>query len=479
MRLVLLSGAIAMALPPILARADEPAQPGSNVAAQIGELQQQLNELKIQQAHQREVIQQKEKQATVDGVLNDADKHSQMLDVTGISAGWNEKKKQFFIGSEDGNFYFHPIGIFQVRYNLNDREHAKKSGDGDFEQGFEIRRSKFGFDGNVFTPDLTFKLQWQDGTAGAPVLEHGWAQYVYAKNAFNIGDLAVRVGQTKDIVFKEEFTGETNQLMTERSLANNLIGGNQPPSNVLQGVDFLLLGKENPLHVEVELHNGFGGANTSFAQPHGPATTFPQIPVDPPTNAGNWGVSARADYKVFGDWADTTDLTGINNGRHDLLDIGAGVDFTDAQGAQAIRYTVDAQYQISRKLAIFAAGYGSHYEFRNLAATAPASTQNNYGGMIEGGYLIDPAWQLVARYDVVKLDSNFKVGGAGGQGTFQEAEVGVNWFGPNGSWGNHARLSTELCYLPNGVTAQSGLDYLASSKNNNEFVLRTQFQLWF
>ncbi len=477
-RLALL-GAVALALPQVVAHADEATPSDADVAGKISALQQQLDQLKLQQVQQQKEIEEKEKQATVGSVLQDADKHSQTLDVTGISAGWNDHKKQFFIGSEDGNFYFHPIAIFQFRYDVNYREHAKKSGESDIEQGFEIRRAKFGFDGNLFTPDLTYKLQWQDSISGAPSLEYGWAQYTYAHNAFNLGDLAVRVGQTKDIVFKEEFTGDQNQLMAERSLANSLIGGNAPPSNLLQGVDFLLLGKESPIHAELELHNGYGGSNTSFAQPHGTATTFPQTPADPPTNAGNWGASARVDYKFFGDWTDTTDFTGINSGHHDLLDVGAGVDYTDAQGVQAIRYTVDAQYQISRKLSLFAAGYGSHFEFRNVAATAPGSKQNNYGGVIEGGYLLDPAWQLVARYDIVKLDSNFKVGGVTGQGTFQEAAVGVNWFGPNGSWGNHAKLTTDVTYLPNGSPAFGGLDILASGKNKNEFVLRTQFQLWF
>ena len=407
--------------------------------------------------------------------MNDATKHDQLMDVESYTGGWNYTKKQFFIGSEDGNFYLHPGIIFQFRGNLANAERSKRSGSPQTTDGFEIRRAKFYFDGNLFTPDLTYKFQWQDNITGSPSLEYGWAQYVFAKNFMNFGDLAIRGGQTKDIVFKEEFVGDTNQLMVERSLANALVGGNQPPSNLLQGVDLLLLGKNTPLHAELELHNGFGSGNTAFTQPHGTPITTPQTPVDPPTNPGNWGVSTRVDYKVFGDWTDTNDFTGVNSGKHDLLDIGAGLDYTDAQGDNAVRYTIDAQYQIARTLSIFGAFYGNHHDFRNVRAGV-AGRQNNYGFQIEGGYMLDPALQVVARYDVIALDDKFKTNN---QGTFQEIAVGVNWFGPNGSWGNHAKLSADLNYLPDGTPAEGGLDYLAAGRGNNEIVLRTQFQLWF
>jgi hypothetical protein len=293
---------------------------------------------------------------------------------------------------------------------------------------------------------------------------------------FKTGDLAVKAGQFKNIVFKEEFTGDQFQLMAERSLANSLIGGNAPLSPLVEGVDFLLLGKDAPLHAELLIHNGWGSGNTSFVQPHGPPVVFPQTPAAPPTNPGYWGASTRVDYKFDGDWVDTTDFTGIQSGKHNLLDVGAGLDFTDAQGASALRGTVDAQWEIAKKIAVFGALYGNYFDFRNVKTTEPSEQQTNYGGMIEGGYLIDPAVQLVARYSVSRMDSNFKTAG---WGTFQEISAGVNWFGPNGDWGNHAKLTMDLTYLPNGTPGLAGLDYLSSGHDNSEVVLRTQLQIWF
>ena len=179
------------------------------------------------------------------------------------------------------------------------------------------------------------------------------------------------------------------------------------------------------------------------------------------------------DYKFFGDWTDTTDLTGQNSGKHDLLDVGGGLDYTDAQGAAALRYSIDAQYQIAHKLALLVAGYGNHFDFRGNAPGV-AGSQKNFGAQVEGGYSLTPSWQLVARYSVVKLDKAFKLAGTG---TFQEFAIGANWFGPNGAWGNHAKFTLDLNYLPSGSPGAGGLDYLASP-GEDELVLRMQFQLW-
>jgi hypothetical protein len=441
----------------------------------VDQLQAQVQELRSQLAAQQHQPDPRAVSNTISLVNEDAQRRSQLLSSDGnLVGGWNVQKQQFYLGSADGNFYFHPIAIMHIRQNVNYRDDTPAGGGSTTEEGLELRRAKFGFDGNLFTPDLTYKMQWQDNSTGTPGLEYGWAQYVFAHNVYQNADLAIRAGQTKDIVFKEEFTGDQLQLMAERSLANALVGGAAPPSNLLQGIDLMLLGKDNPLHAEFLIHDGYGSGNTNFTQPHGATVTFPQTPTAPPTNPGNWGVATRVDYKVFGDWADTQDFTGRNSGKHDLLDVGGGIDYTDAEGAAAVRYTVDAQYQMARKLVLFGALYGDHFDFRNVAAGVPGA-QNNYGAQVEAGYSLDAAWQLIARYSVSKMDDAFAIAGTS---TFQEYGVGVNWFGPNGEWGNHAKVTLDLNYLPNGTPAEPGLDYLASP-GDAQLALRAQFQLWF
>lgn len=447
-----------------------------DIDSEIRSLRARIDQLEADQQARARADQEAQLQASLDRASEDADRHSRFLDAPSFSAGWNKSKSQFFIGSEDGSFYFHPGIIFQVRGVVNDREKAKKHDTGDTQLGFEIRRAKFYFDGNLFTPDLIYKFQWQDSVAGgAPTLEYAWAQYTFLKNVAGAGDVAVRAGQFKDIPFKETFTGDNVQLLAERSQAEAIVGGAAPPSNLVQGVDFLWLGKNNPLHAELLLSDGYGSGLTTFGQPHGTSVTLPQSPANPPTNPPYAGAAARVDWKVFGDWADTLDFTGVNSGKKDLLDLGAGIDYTSAQAQQAIRYTADLQYQIARKLSIFAAGYGDYFDYRDLKKGLPGFV-NNFGGLLEGGYLLDPALQIVGRYSISKLDSHSKIAGVG---TFQEFAAGINWFGPHGQWGNHAKFTLDVSYLPDGTPANAGADYLASPSSKREIVLRSQFQLWF
>jgi hypothetical protein len=232
---------------PVLAT-EQATQP--SVSDQIQALRARIDQLETQQKAQE----QQNQQATVENALSDADRRTKYINATGVSAGWNQSKQQFFIGSEDGNFYLHPFLIAQFRHVANYREHATTSAHGksDFEEGFEVRRAKFGFDGNLFTPDLTYRFVWEDNSTGSPGLEYAWAQYVFAHHVFETGELGVRAGQFKDIVFKEEFTSDAAQLLSERSLANALVGGIAPPGKLIQGVDFLLLGNDAPQSLRIQ-----------------------------------------------------------------------------------------------------------------------------------------------------------------------------------------------------------------------------------
>ena len=92
------------------------------------------------------------------------------------------------------------------------------------------------------------------------------------------------------------------------------------------------------------------------------------------------------------------------------------------------------------------------------------------------GYFLDPAWQLIARYGIVALDRDFKVGN---QDKFHEIAAGVNFFlGDRGSYGNRAKITVDVTYLPNGSPAALGNDFRASPNKKDEIVGRAQLQLW-
>ena len=104
-----------------------------------------------------------------------------------------------------------------------------------------------------------------------------------------------------------------------------------------------LLGKEHPWHVDVMVHDGANSGNTDFRN----ALTA--------TTKTDFGVATRVDRKLFGDWLDTTDMTGKNSGKNDLLDVGGGLDFSQADNVSAVRWTADAQYLAAHCWTIFGA----------------------------------------------------------------------------------------------------------------------------
>jgi len=438
----------------------------------INSLQAQVDALKAQAAAPTTAPAVANDQQIADAtqrVLQEADSHNQFFDsTTGVTGGWNSDKMQFFVASTDGNFYFHPGIAFQERYVAGYRTAPDVWSD-----GFETRRMKFYFDGNVFTPDLTYKFQWQDSqTGGAPTLEYGWAQLIVMHDV-GPGDVGIKVGQTKNYASKEQaIVGDTNQLMVERSLNDSVIGGNSMGGPLIEGVDFVYTGSKTPVHGDLMFNGGNGSGLSSF-----PDTT-------PAGLQNNFGAAVRGDYKVFGDWADNADLTG-QQAKHDFLDIGAGADFTQGQTAlpvgtpssDAYRWDLDAQYTVAQKFVVYGAFQGDFVQ-----ANDPASVKLvrhhmlNTGELIQAGYFLNPAWELAARYDVANIDKHDKIGA---QGLFQEVGFGVNWFlGDQGSWGNHAKITFDADYLPNGNPTASGLDYLASPSDHTAVVFRAQFQLW-
>jgi hypothetical protein len=456
---------------PVLAAPPDPAEQPSNaeLIKQVQALRDEVRELKANQAAEKKGFDSRVVDATVAAVLADADRHTLNFSPGGKSG--HDLEKGFFIKSDDGNFSLYPDLLFQFRGVAAHREKSK-NGDSETNDGFEIRRAKFGFYGTAFDPDLSFRFLWQDTNNNSSVaLQYAWGQYVFAHNVLWGGDLAARAGQFKNVVFKEETTPDRTQLFAERSLANFLIGGSAIGPET-QGVDLLLTGNGSPLHLDLLLHDGIKRNNTSFNDVQPITVTNPTTGVVTTTNvATNFGVAGRADYKLFGRWGDGDDFTGVW-GREDLLIAGGGVDFTQGDHQNVFHFTADVQYQLLKKLSLFAGVYGTYYDFRNQ--TGPTN-RNDWGGQIEAGYFITPAIQPIVRYSITKFDSKFKTGGTD---TFHEIAGGVNYFfGKEGQLGNRAKFTLDLTYLPNGTPAFSGGDFLASPSKKEELVLRGQFQL--
>lgn len=423
------------------AKAAEPTQ--QELLDKINALQAQVERLEANQVKQENKPTTAEIATTVDGVLRDADRRSQLLQMQGFTAGYD---KGFVIQSEDKNFVLKPGVIAQFRYvgNYNDTDSNER------DDGFEFRRVRLRFDGNVFSPDLTYLFQWDTNRSGGNLsLLDAMLQYRFAPQ------WAVKAGQFKESVFHEKDVSFSAQLAVERSLADAFLGGNQ--TDRVQGVALVYGGgKDDALRAELAYHDGANSKNTNFQD-----------------GGTDFGVGGRIEYKVQGLWADYKDFTAKNT-KENLLVVGAGADFTQADAADVLRSTADVQFETPDALTLYGAVHVNYVEPDDDLPGADSST--DFGALAQVGYLLNKNVEAFGRYAIISFD-DIAGATAGGDDTFSEITAGVNYyFGEGGSYLHRAKFTVDVVYLPDGSpSAQTGLGVLAGEEE--QFILRGQFQL--
>jgi hypothetical protein len=412
---------------------------------------QQLTE-KVQQLEQRQTsMNAKDVDATVEAVLRDADKRSQLLQMEGFTAGWT-KDKGFTIQSADGNWRLNPYFQFQFRNVTNFAHDVPDNGgfeeEDSIQNGFEVRRMKFGFRGNAFTPNLTYDFRWEtDEDGGGVTLENATVQYYFSDQ------WAVMAGQFKDNVYHEETTSSGKQLAVDRSMVNEAIGGGL--TDYVQGVALIYSAKDNPFRGMIAYHDGLNTDNTNFLDHQGGAFLL----------SPNFGFSARAEFKVMGDWKSYDDFSAMGN-TSDLFVIGAGFDYTEDGANYAVFHTVDAQYENTAGLGVYAAYYAICANFE-----AGAGSAYDWGAIAQVGWMVNNQWEAFGRYGYMDLDQ----GGpsAAPSSTYHELTVGANYYVGGG---HNCKFTVDLTWLCKGAPDDfTGIGVLASDKQ--EFILRGQFQL--
>jgi hypothetical protein len=296
-----------------------------------------------------------------------------------------------------------------------------------------------GVKGNLFSPKFTYALQFDVNRNGGDVtLLDAFVHYKFTDN------WGVKLGQFKESVFHERDIGGLRPLAVDMSIADALIGGAQ--TDRVQGVALTYGSKENPLRAEFAFHDGANSKNTSYQDV-----------------GSNFGVGGRVEYKLTGDWADYREWTARNT-RKDLLVVGGGADLTQSGDVNVYRTTIDAQWKLPSNLSVFGA---LHANF-----TESDDDSQDYGGVLQVAYAFNPVWEAFGRYSIVAFDEVVN-----GEDTYNEIVGGVNYYlGPDGAWGNNAKLTFDVVYLPDGSpSGLSGLGYVAS--DDEEFVFRSQFTL--
>lgn len=430
--------------------------------AQVNALQAKVEALETRQLSTKDV------DDTVRQLLADADRRSQSLVAEGFTSGYSKGK--FLIQSGDGNFALHPYLQFQLRYAANDREDYNPSGSSDTETGFEVRRMKFGFDGNVYGPQLTYQFQWAtDRNTGTPTLEDAWARYQFAES------WAVMGGQFKDPLFRESLVSSTRQLAADRSLLNGILEGND---NYVEGLS--LIYTQDRVHVQSAYTNGFGSQNANFVEPQGNPGDAGYTPNG--NRKYDFGLAARADFMVLGDpattWKQYAQFSALD-AKSDMLILGVAGEWDQAGDASFYWYTADAQWipAALQRLSVYGALAGRSTSISNTESAAQDNSPSDWGLLVQAGYLVTNHIEPFVRCDYTRLGEDLLSDSAAeayGTRDIYELTAGVNYY----LKGQNAKLTADLTYLPNGTPiASSGADILAQPTEQGQWLLRLQFQL--
>jgi hypothetical protein len=435
----------------LLSRADEPTT--SELMEQIKTLQQRVQQLEQKQdqaTHSRDIDQ------ITREVLADANQRSQLLQSEGFTAGYHDG--QFLLKSADDNFVFHPWFWMQFRNTSTFREDVGTSDDNDLQNGFELRRVKFGFDGNVFSPDLSYYVKFAvDRKSGDVDLEEAWAK-------FRLNDLlAIKAGQMKGPFAHDSYITARKLLAAERTLlTDDFVGG----TDYLQGVSFVLNEalKRCPIRGQVMVTDGSkNNANQNFQ--------------DFPANNADFGFEGRVEYFATGTPRQYEDYSAMNN-KSDLLVFGGGLAFTEAGNTNLFLQTVDAQYENTQGLGVYGAFYGRYTHNApvgtNPTPPAVAPKENDlydWGFIAQAGYMIVPKWEPFVRYSFIDYDSDGFAAEIENQ--VHEIALGVNYY----LHGHNAKFTLDATWLPNGSPINDDGAGILANNGDPEFIVRAQFQL--
>jgi hypothetical protein len=410
---------------------------------QIQQLQTKVQALETKQ-QQEQIVSKADQDRAIDDVIKDAQKRSQWLQTDSALAGYEGNR--FFLKSADGNFLLRPWFHMQVRDITNLSE---SGGDYNDNNGFELRRMKFGFDGNMFTPKLTYQINWATNrNTGVPELENAYAKYAITD------EWAVAGGQLQDPFAHESLVSSKYGLAADRTLGTMVFTGGE---NYVQGVEVIYARPDWRAY----------GAFTDGAR-----NNFNQDFRDFPTNNADFGAASRLEYKVMGDWKDYTELSPYNL-KKDLLVFGGALAYTEAGNTGAFMQTADAQYNLTTGWTFYTAFIGRYINDGPISSGAPVPAQfDGYDWTAEAmvGYMINRNWQPYLRYSFLHLTQQ---GIPGLENDVNEFTAGVNYYW----YGQAAKFTLDLVYYPNGSPVNDTGTGVLANDGENEFVLRAQFQL--
>jgi hypothetical protein len=459
------------------------AESNNDALSQIAELKQELAQLK-QENSQDWLTEQRsaEIRGIVQDVLADADTRTS-LQSSGAMAGYNNG---FFLASPDGNFSLKVGGQVQVRWTLN---HAKQGNaipgsnntNDNTEWGFENRRTKLDFQGNVFSKDWTYRVRaafnqgatrnlglgLNQGSNGAAAID-----FAYIEKSMDNG-MSIRVGQFQAPWMREVLVDSAYQLAAERSVLAGLFGqgysqgiqvGYQTDGMRFTGGAFDGVGGQDTVGL-------FGGGNYNSQNTNWDDTTT------------NYSFAGRAEFKISGDWSQFNDFSSAKGSEAGMMAGVAAVyqraNWNATQGVSSSKMfgvTGDFTWDFGGA-SLFASGVWVNNE-------DPTGNKNNpWGVSVQGGYFVTEEAELFARYEFINYDTPDT---GVGSNKYNGLTVGANYF-----FNANVKLTCDFTYNMkslSGANAGAALngaglrqDSFSNSGTGNkgQYVVRAQLQLLF
>jgi hypothetical protein len=426
------------------------------------------------------------------------------LQDSGMMAGY-KAGKGFYLSNQDGSFSLMMSGQLQTRWVYNNNpgsvslvEDPNNPGDlveasgSENSWGFQVRRAKVRFQGNVIDPSWTYAINGSFegpenglGLAGFGQSNGGTFEFQEAFIAKELENgLTLTFGQFKTPWMREELVDSSQQLAVERSTINEFY-------NQDRAVGIMASYATDSWNLAASYNNGqrtqLNGPNTRY-------NNFGNSPTD-------WSFSGRFEYKFSGDWSDFDSFTS-SPGDEEAIMVGVAV-MGQKYGENAFNLGFDATPQgvidgfsatsldgttvwgvtadISAKFggfSLFGSYVWQNYEPGDTFAQ-DSDNWDSWGFVVQGGYSLNDEWEIFARYE--EGNSN---GGPDNIFGITEEEgnpsiitLGANYFINENvkftvDWGMNFAENMSLF----GVGSNTGWE---SSDESDQWVLRAQLQLLF
>jgi hypothetical protein len=506
-----LAGTITLAFSSIAGAADSNTSI-DNLRAELNELRSQNDALTARvDAQDSEWLNEEragEVRSLVQDVLADSQSRTSLQD-SGMMAGY-KAGKGFYLSNQDGSFSLMMSGQLQTRWVMNNSRDEDAQGNNingsETSWGFQVRRAKVRFQGNVIDPSWTYAINGafegpdtgfqveNIATLNTGTQSNGGTfefQEAYIAKELESG-LTLTFGQFKTPWLREELVDSSQQLAVERSVANEFF-------NQDRAVGIMASYATDSWNIAASYNNG---QRTALSQ----GTRYTNF-ADNPTD---WAFSARFEYKFSGDWSDFDSFTS-SPGDEEAIMIGAAVmgqKYGEASnniaadplvpntafgldGTKVMGFTVDA----TAKFAGFSL-FGS-FVYQSYEAGSGLSNVGgvNYDGekwnpwavVVQAGYSLNDEWELFARWTEGNGDGGFttgdstlpalfNVGAEGGNPSI--ITVGANYFINDNvkftvDWG--LNLADNMSVF-SGNASDTGW---TASDASDQWVLRAQLQLLF